>query len=95
MTPAGAGAASSRATPRSPAQPVLLPRKIITPTLMLYGVNDPFRNPAATEFFTALATPDRTFTVLPDSDRAAHDENSRLAWMHAILSFLQQPRARS
>ena len=71
------------------------PQKIVTPTLMIYGVNDPFRNAGATDFFAALATADRVFTVLPNSDHAAHIEDSRGAWMHVIISFLQQPRARS
>jgi hypothetical protein len=32
--------------------------------------------------------------VLPDSDHAAHVENSARAWVHAIDGFLQSPRAK-
>ena len=68
------------------------PAKIPTPTLMLYGVNDPFRNAASVAFFDALAAPDRAYVVLPESDHAAHVENSARAWVHAIDGFLQSPR---
>jgi pimeloyl-ACP methyl ester carboxylesterase len=70
------------------------PARITIPTLMLYGVNDPFRNAAAARFFDSLATPDRAYVVLPDSDHAAHVENSARAWVHAIDGFLQSPRAK-
>lgn len=70
------------------------PAKISTPTLMIYGVNDPFRNPASVAFFDALAARDRAYVVLPDSDHAAHVENSARAWTHAIDGFLQTPRAK-
>jgi len=80
---------------RDEQQFVFEPRKIAVPTLMIYGANDPFKNAAAAEFFAALATTDRAFSVLPDSDHAAHVEDSRRVWLHAILGFLRQPRARS
>ena len=70
------------------------PAKITVPTLMVYGVNDPFRNAASATFFEALATPDRAYVVLPGSDHAAHVENSARAWVHAIDGFLQSPRAK-
>jgi pimeloyl-ACP methyl ester carboxylesterase len=73
---------------------VFEPAKISTPTLMIYGVNDPFRNPAAAGFFDALAARDRAYVVLPDSDHAAHVEDSARAWAHAIDGFLQSPRAK-
>ena len=68
------------------------PAKVKTPTLMIYGVNDPFRGAAAATFFDALAAPDRAYVVLPDSDHAAHVENSAQAWVHAIDGFLKSPR---
>lgn len=70
------------------------PAKIAVPTLMIYGINDPFRNAASAAFFEALAAPDRAYVVLPDSDHAAHVENSASAWVHAIDGFLQSPRAK-
>jgi pimeloyl-ACP methyl ester carboxylesterase len=70
------------------------PAKVTTPTLMVYGINDPFRNPASATFFETLAARDRAYVVLPDSDHAAHVENSARAWVHAIDGFLQSPRAK-
>ena len=68
------------------------PQEIVVPTLMIYGVNDPFKNAAAGEFFAALASTDRSFSVLPNSDHAAHVEDAGRAWTHAIVGFLRQPR---
>jgi pimeloyl-ACP methyl ester carboxylesterase len=70
------------------------PAKVMTRTLMIYGVNDPFRVAASATFFEALATPDRAYVVLPDSDHAAHVENSGRAWVHAIDGFLNSPRVK-
>jgi pimeloyl-ACP methyl ester carboxylesterase len=70
------------------------PAKIVVPTLMIYGTNDPFRNAASVAFFDALATPDRAYVILPESDHAAHVENSQSAWVHAIDGFLNSPRAK-
>ena len=70
------------------------PATIATPTLMIYGVNDPFRNAASAAFFDALASRDRAYVVLPESDHAAHVENSAQAWVHAIDGFLKSPRAK-
>jgi pimeloyl-ACP methyl ester carboxylesterase len=70
------------------------PAQIATPTLMIYGINDSFRGAASAAFFEALGTPDRAYVVLPDSDHAAHVENSARAWVHAIDGFLQSPRAK-
>lgn len=70
------------------------PAKVMMRTLMIYGVNDPFRNAASATFFEKLATPDRAYVVLPDSDHAAHVENSGAAWVHSIDGFLQAPRAK-
>jgi pimeloyl-ACP methyl ester carboxylesterase len=67
--------------------------KVRTPTLMLYGANDPLLDAAKMQFFGALATPDRAFVVLPDSDHAAHVENSQPAWLRAVDSFVGAPRA--
>jgi alpha-beta hydrolase superfamily lysophospholipase len=80
---------------RDEQQFVFEPQKIAVPTLMIYGANDSLRDAAAHEFFAALATPDRGFTVLPDSDHAAHVENAGPAWTHAILGFIRQPRPRA
>jgi pimeloyl-ACP methyl ester carboxylesterase len=66
--------------------------KVTMPTLVLYGANDPLRNEASLSFFGRLATADRAFVVLPDSDHAAHVENVQPAWLNAVDGFLSAPR---
>jgi alpha-beta hydrolase superfamily lysophospholipase len=82
-----------RADWREESQFVFEPGKVSTPTLMIYGVNDPLRDARAAEFFNGLAVPDRAFVVLPASDHAAHVENSHAAFVHGIVSFLTTPRS--
>ncbi len=77
---------------RDERQFVFAPEKITMPTLVLYGARDPFLIPDSVSFFAALGTSDRAFVVLPESDHAAHVENSRRAWIAAIVAFLRQPR---
>ena len=67
--------------------------KVRTPTLMLYGANDPLLDATKLEFFATLATADRAFIVLPRSDHAAHVENSQPAWLRAVDAFVTAPRA--
>ena len=69
--------------------------KVTVPTLLLYGANDPLLDESKATFFAALATPDRAFVVLPDSDHAAHVENSHLAWVRAVDMFVGTPRAKA
>ena len=66
--------------------------RVTTPTLMLFGANDPLLDASKISFFGALATRDRSFVVLPDSDHAAHVENSQRAWLQAVDAFLGMPR---
>jgi pimeloyl-ACP methyl ester carboxylesterase len=66
--------------------------RVTSPTLMLYGANDPLLTASALAFFGSLKTPDRSFIVLPDSDHAAHVENSQPAWLHAVDAFLTTSR---
>jgi pimeloyl-ACP methyl ester carboxylesterase len=67
--------------------------RVTSPTLMLYGANDPLLTPASAAFFGSLATRDRAFIVLPASDHAAHVENSQPAWLHSVDAFVMTPRA--
>jgi pimeloyl-ACP methyl ester carboxylesterase len=67
--------------------------RVTTPTLLLYGANDPLLTPAIAGFFGSLATRDRSFVVLPAADHAAHVENSQPAWLHAVDAFVMTPRA--
>lgn len=66
--------------------------RVSVPTLLIYGVNDGLRTAQSLEFFGRLATPDRAFVVLPDSDHAAHVENAQAAWLNAIDGFISAPR---
>jgi len=62
---------------------------LAVPTLLLYGANDPLLNDgSAVEFFGRLRTPDRAFVVLPNSDHAAHVEDSQRAWLQAVTAFI-------
>jgi alpha-beta hydrolase superfamily lysophospholipase len=69
------------------------PDQLTTPTLLLQGVADGYVKPdAVARLFTRLATPDRSWVVLPDSDHAAHVENAMPAWVAAVVDFLERPR---
>lgn len=64
-----------------------------TPTLILFGANDPLlADDSALRFFGGLATRDRAFVVLPDADHAAHVEQSQRDWLRAVTGFLEQQR---
>lgn len=64
-----------------------------TPTLILFGANDPLlADDSALRFFGALATRDRAFVVLPDADHAAHVEKSQRDWLRVVKGFLEQQR---
>lgn len=63
------------------------------PTLILFGANDPLlANDSVLKFFGALATKDRAFVILPESDHAAHVENSQRDWLRVVKVFLEQQR---
>lgn len=69
------------------------PARINTPTLLLQGVGDGYVQPdAVARLFNSLATPDRSWVVLPDSDHAAHVEDAMPAWIGAIVHFIERPR---
>ena len=69
------------------------PSKILVPTLLLQGEKDPFA-PTARQaaFFSTLGTADRSWVTLAGGDHAAHLETPRAAFIHAMVSFLSQPR---
>ena len=69
------------------------PSSLLVPTLLIQGARDPLalsENQAA--FFWRLGTADRTWITLPGGDHAAHLETPRPAFIHAMVSFLRQPR---
>jgi pimeloyl-ACP methyl ester carboxylesterase len=69
--------------------------KVMAPTLLLYGANDPLLDDGKKVFFETLATKHRRFVILADSDHAAHVENSHAFWIRAVSSFLESPRAKA
>ncbi len=78
---------------RNEEQFAVAPTAIRAPTLMLYGARDPLYSPeAVSKFFSALGTEDRTLVLLPNSDHAAHVENSHSSWLHAIVEFVERAR---
>jgi pimeloyl-ACP methyl ester carboxylesterase len=70
------------------------PASIRAPTLLLYGARDPLYSPeAVSKLLSALGTQDRTLVLLPNSDHAAHVENTHRAWLHALVEFIERPRS--
>jgi len=68
------------------------PAKMTTPTLVLFGDQDPGVLPEdAAKFFVALATPDKQMVVLPGGDHAAQLEDTHDAWIAAVVNFLSRP----
>jgi alpha-beta hydrolase superfamily lysophospholipase len=69
------------------------PARVTLPTLLLQGVGDGYVKPdGVARLFNRLATPDRSWVVLPDSDHAAHVEDAMPAWIDAIVHFIERPR---
>jgi len=70
------------------------PAAVRVPILLLHGVGDPLAEvEKQSRLFARLGTPDRAWVILPDADHAAHVENAHAQWVHAIVRFLEQPRA--
>jgi len=69
------------------------PAEVRVPTLLLQGEKDPLA-PTARQaaFFAGLTTVDRTWITIPGGDHAAHLETPRPIFIHAMVSFLRQPR---
>ncbi len=69
------------------------PAAIRAPTLFLYGARDPLYSPeAVSKLLSTLGTEDRTLVLLPNSDHAAHVENTHSAWWQAIVEFIERAR---
>ena len=67
--------------------------EVFVPTLLIQGEKDPL---APTErqaaFFSRLGTADRSWVTIAGGDHAAHLETPRATFIHAMISFLRQPR---
>jgi len=73
---------------------VLDPAKIRTPILVLNGERDPIAKDAdVPAFFSRLNGVERSWVLLAHSDHVAHLERTA-AWVYAVTSFLDRPRAR-
>lgn len=73
----------------------LEPARVMVPTLVLYGDDDPGIYPEdAVKYFLQLATPDKQMVVLPGADHAAQLEDSHEAWIAAVVNFITRPPVR-
>ena len=71
------------------------PEKLRTPTLVLFGSNDPGVLIAdAGKMFAALGPGDKHMVVLPGADHAAQLEDTHDAWIAAIVNFINRPPVR-
>jgi alpha-beta hydrolase superfamily lysophospholipase len=69
------------------------PASVGVPTLLIHGANDPGTSAAKDlKVMSRLGTADRSLVVLPQSDHEAHLEDSHVAWVEAIVAFLDRPR---
>lgn len=69
------------------------PARVRTPVLLIHGERDPYAPVTAqAELFARLAHADRTWVIVAGGDHAAHLEDTRDRWLHAVVTFLQRPR---
>lgn len=67
------------------------PARVTVPTLLLEGEFDPLTDAEAhASLFSRLATPDRTWTVIPGGDHAAFLETPRWIFLEAMQSFVHR-----
>jgi pimeloyl-ACP methyl ester carboxylesterase len=67
--------------------------KLITPTLLLHGMLDPFTPiPSQSKTFTQLGSADRQWIILAKGDHAALLEDTLPAFIAAIVNFIERPR---
>jgi len=70
------------------------PAKVHVPTLVLFGARDPYAPvELQAKLFAKLAHADRAIVMLDGGDHAAHLEDAGPAFVHALVSFLAQPRS--
>jgi pimeloyl-ACP methyl ester carboxylesterase len=69
------------------------PRRIMTPTLMLYGERDVNVSPAdGAKLFARLGASDKQMVELQGADHVAHLEDTHDAWVAAVVSFIERRR---
>jgi pimeloyl-ACP methyl ester carboxylesterase len=68
-----------------------VPARVATPTLVLYGSNDPgVTDDDVGKMFAALGTTDKQVVALPGGDHAAQLEDTHNAWIAAIVNFIDR-----
>ena len=71
------------------------PSLLGTPTLILFGSEDPGVNAAdAGKMLARMPVADKQIIVLPGADHAAHVEDTHDAWVAAIINFIARPGPR-
>jgi pimeloyl-ACP methyl ester carboxylesterase len=74
---------------------VFKPALLLTPTLILFGSDDPgVAAEDAGKMFAAMKVADKQLVVLPGSDHAAHLEDTHDAWVASIINFITRPSVR-
>lgn len=71
---------------------VFEPEQLMTPTLVIFGSNDPsLLIEDAGKMFAKIAARDKQMVVLPGADHAAHIEDTHDAWIAAVVGFITRP----
>jgi pimeloyl-ACP methyl ester carboxylesterase len=68
------------------------PSKIVVPTLMIYGAEDPFAPPSGASvgvLFRNLATADKKLAVIPGGGHGVYLEQARDRWYQEVLLQLE------
>jgi pimeloyl-ACP methyl ester carboxylesterase len=69
------------------------PAKVGMPTLLIHGEHDPYAPvPAQAKLFARLGHPDRAWVIVAGGDHAAHLEDTKDRFVHAVVSFVRRPR---
>jgi esterase/lipase len=72
--------------------PILDPKRIVVPTLIIFGEKDFAANDAdLLPFFEQLGTHDKSYVQLPDSGHMMIQEKGHRRLQHETLSFLDRP----
>ena len=70
------------------------PGAVQVPMLVIHGAADPgITVEEDMKLLFRVGTADRSLIILPNSDHAAHVEDVQTAWVDAILTFIERPRA--
>ncbi len=69
------------------------PARVRVPTLMIHGEYDPYAPlERGARVFAGLGHGDRAWVVVANGDHAAHLEDTRPRFLHAVVSFVRRPQ---